>query len=52
MNNKVKYYREELGMTLAELSRKTGISIAEINHIENETNKGRFSHRAALSFVN
>lgn len=39
MENKVKYYREQLGMTLAELSRKTGISTSEINYIENDMSK-------------
>ena len=39
MENKLWYYRNKRHMTLEELSRKTGLSVAAINKIENEETK-------------
>ena len=33
-NNKMKQIRKETGMTLEELSRKTGISVGYLSHLE------------------
>ena len=44
------YYRNKRHMTLEELSRKTGLSVAAINKIENEETKDIFLNNAiALS---
>ena len=42
MENKLWYYRNKRHMTLEELSRKTGLSVAAINKIENEETKDIF----------
>lgn len=39
MENKVWEYRNKMGMSLKDLSRKTGLSIPEINKIENGITK-------------
>jgi len=50
MENKLWYYRNKRHMTLEELSRKTGLSVAAINKIENEETKDIFLNNAiALS---
>lgn len=35
MDNKIWHYRHERNLTLKELSRLTGISVAELNNLEN-----------------
>lgn len=50
MKNKVWYYRNQRGLTLQELSRLTGLSVAAINKIENDnTNNILLSNAIALS---
>ena len=39
MENKLWYYRNQKGLTLQELSRLSGVSIAAINKIENGNTK-------------
>lgn len=39
MENKLWHYRNERGMTLKELSRHSGISVSELNNIENGNTK-------------
>lgn len=39
MNNKLWYYRNQKHMTLQELSRRSGLSVAALNKIENENTK-------------
>lgn len=39
MENKLWYYRNQRGLTLKELSRKTGISVSALNKIENGETK-------------
>nr|DAH30106.1 MAG TPA: helix-turn-helix XRE-family like protein [Caudoviricetes sp.] len=52
MENKVWYYRNQKNMSLKELSRYTGISVAEINLIENGfTNDILLSNAIRLSKV-
>ena len=46
MENKLWYYRNKRRMTLEELSRKTGLSVAAINKIENEETKDIFLNNA------
>lgn len=50
MKNKVWYYRNQRELTLQELSRLTGLSVAAINKIENDnTNNILLSNAIALS---
>lgn len=50
MKNKVWYYRNQRGLTLQELSRLTGLSVAAINKIENDnTSNILLSNAIALS---
>lgn len=50
MKNKVWYYRTQKVMSLKQLSRMTGISVAELNNIENEcTSDILLSNAIALS---
>lgn len=52
MKNKVWYYRDKNGLTLHELSRKSGISVSELNNIENEkTNDLLLSNAVILSKI-
>ena len=39
MNNKLWYYRNQKHMTLQELSRRSGLSVAALNKIENGNTK-------------
>lgn len=39
MNNKLWYYRSQRNMTLQELSRRSGLSVAALNKIENGNTK-------------
>ena len=39
MKNKVWYYRNRRNLTLQQLSRLTGISVGELNNIENDVSK-------------
>lgn len=39
MDNKIWHYRHERNLTLKELSRLTGISVAELNNLENGLTK-------------
>nr|DAS12964.1 MAG TPA: Helix-turn-helix XRE-family like protein [Caudoviricetes sp.] len=39
MKNKVWYYRNKRNLTLQQLSRLTGISVGELNNIENDVSK-------------
>lgn len=39
MNNKLWYYRNQKHMTLRELSRRSGLSVAALNKIENGNTK-------------
>lgn len=52
MNNKLWYYRNKKGLTLQELSRLSGISVAALNKIENgNTNDILLNNAIALSRV-
>lgn len=39
MDNKISYYRNKHNLTLKELSIKSGISVSQINYIENNISK-------------
>ena len=52
MENKLWYYRNKKGLTLQELSRLSGVSVAAINKIENgNTNDILLNNAIALSRV-
>ena len=52
MNNKLWYYRNKKGLTLKELSRLSGVSVAALNKIENgNTNDILLNNAIALSRV-
>ena len=52
MNNKLWYYRNKKGLTLQELSRLSGISVAALNKIENgNTNDILLNNAIAVSRV-
>lgn len=52
MKNKVWYYRNQRGLTLQELSRLSGVSVAALNKIENgNTNDILLNNAIALSRV-
>nr|DAG57774.1 MAG TPA: helix-turn-helix XRE-family like protein [Caudoviricetes sp.] len=52
MNNKLWYYRNKKGLTLQELSRLSGVSVAALNKIENgNTNDILLNNAIALSRV-
>ena len=52
MNNKLWHYRNKKGLTLQELSRLSGVSVAALNKIENgNTNDILLNNAIALSRV-
>lgn len=48
MNNKLWYYRNQKHMTLQELSRRSGLSVAALNKIENGNTKDIFLTNAVV----
>ena len=46
MDNKLWYYRNKKGLTLQELSRLSGISVAALNKIENGNTKDKLLNNA------
>ena len=51
MNNKLWYYRNQKHMTLQELSRRSGLSVAALNKIENGNTKDILLTNAVLSRI-
>nr|DAL48616.1 MAG TPA_asm: Helix-turn-helix XRE-family like protein [Caudoviricetes sp.] len=52
MENKLWYYRNKKGLTLQELSRRSGLSVAALNKIENGNTKDiLLSNAITLSHV-
>lgn len=52
MENKLWYYRNKKGLTLQELSRRSGLSVAALNKIENGNTKDiLLSNAITLSLV-
>lgn len=44
LNERIKYYREKRRLTQKEVSRRSGIHVSQISHIEND-NEAKFSNK-------